>query len=681
MVVVEASALQAPPVATRGRASIGLPFLRLRSDDQLVELFRAGHEDAFRAIHDRYNVRLFAYARQMLPSSRQDAEDVLQDVFVRAYAGLRTDDRQLALRAWLYRVAHNRCIDQIRRQGPISATTEDAAAGPTFDPIAAAEQREALRRLIIDVQRLPEQQRSALLMRELSGMSYADLAAAMSLSVPAVKSLLVRARVSLAASLEARETACEEIRCEIVDCHDRGVRPTATARRHLRDCPGCREFRASVRGISAHFAALTPAVGPLALLAKFGVSAGSGGAAGGGSAAGGGGAVAAGGGAAAAGGGALAAGGVIGTGGAVATGFMTTTAGHVAAVLAAAVVAAGGAVELPHALNPPSHAPRAPHVHVHVLEAAAKSAAGSAVVAATVPQPAQAAPVTIPGAARPAPGVSARNRTARGAAGRTQHLEFGSGGAALSGPSRTGAITGGGVIGSAVQQAQAALATEAPPALVTYPSGLSDTTAGASTVPGAGTGAASTAGGGGTATLEGTAADGTSGATPGEGVSATAGVASATGGTSGSAGTSGLAGTSGVSGATGGSGSGGATGASTSGSGSGSASAGSASTGSTAAGSAGSTSSAGSTGSTGSTGSGSTAGGSSTSTGSSSASGAGAAANPSAAGQVPGTGSSGSVAGGTPTGAATGSSPDQGSGTGDASTGTGSSPSAAATSG
>ena len=66
---------------------------------------------------------------------------------------------------------------------------------PLHDPIAAADQRESLRRLVADVRRLPEQQRSALLMRELGGMPYADVAAALGVTVPAVKSLLVRARI------------------------------------------------------------------------------------------------------------------------------------------------------------------------------------------------------------------------------------------------------------------------------------------------------------------------------------------------------------------------------------------------------------------------------------------------------------------------------------------------------
>src|SRR5947209_893547 len=176
---------------------IGTPLLRFRSDEQLVALFRAGHDEAFRAIHERYHKRLLAYARQMLPR-RQDAEDALQDIFVRAYAGLRASDRELALRAWLYRVAHNRCVDELRRPALPSPELLEVVRPPMHDPISEAERRESLRSLIADIRRLPDQQRSALLMRELGGMTYADLAGALGVSVPAVKSLLVRARVGLA---------------------------------------------------------------------------------------------------------------------------------------------------------------------------------------------------------------------------------------------------------------------------------------------------------------------------------------------------------------------------------------------------------------------------------------------------------------------------------------------------
>src|SRR5581483_12120625 len=99
----------------------------------LVAAFRAGHDEAFSVIHDRYRARLFAYTRQMLSGSRQDAEDALQDVFVRAYGGLRATNRKLALRAWLYRVAHNRCIDELRRPGPRRPEVLELVRPPAVD--------------------------------------------------------------------------------------------------------------------------------------------------------------------------------------------------------------------------------------------------------------------------------------------------------------------------------------------------------------------------------------------------------------------------------------------------------------------------------------------------------------------------------------------------------------------
>src|SRR3979409_707464 len=130
---MEASALQAPARLARTRISIGAPLLRLRSDEQLVALFRAGNDDAFCVIHDRYRQRLFAYTRQMLPGSRQDAEDALQDVFVRAYSGLRANHRYLVLRPWLYRVAHNRCVDVLRQPPPPPPELLELVRAPTQD--------------------------------------------------------------------------------------------------------------------------------------------------------------------------------------------------------------------------------------------------------------------------------------------------------------------------------------------------------------------------------------------------------------------------------------------------------------------------------------------------------------------------------------------------------------------
>jgi len=344
---MEASALHAP--SGLGRITAHGPLLRLRSDDQLVALFRMGYDDAFRVIHDRYRQRLFAYTRQMLGGSRSDAEDALQDVFLRAYGALRNDDRPVTLRAWLYRVAHNRCVDHLRRPVPPAAEVFELSRTPQRDPVDETQRREGLRQLVQDVQRLPEHQRSALLMRELEGLSYAELADALRTSVPAVKSLLVRARIGLVEAGEARDTACADIRAELVLAHGRGVRTSGRSRRHLRDCSGCREYRHALRGAHEGLAALAPgAGGPLAALAKLlGIGGASSGAA------------------ASAGAG----------GSAVVGGATAATATKVAAIVCCAAVVGGGAAEVREqvAAVAPAH-----HATTHARVVAARPAAAAA---------------------------------------------------------------------------------------------------------------------------------------------------------------------------------------------------------------------------------------------------------------------------------------------------------------
>ena len=351
-------------------------LLRLRSDEQLVALFRAGSDEAFGVLHDRYRQRLFAYVRQMLSTqSRQDAEDVLQDVFVRAFGALRGDGRAVNVRAWLYRVAHNRCIDHLRRPHPPAAEIFEMSRKPLLDPVDEAQRREDLRRLVGDVGRLPEQQRSALLMREIDGLSYVELAGALDVTVPAVKSLLVRARVGLVEAQESRDADCGEIRRDLLASYDRGVKASGRARRHMRECDGCREYRHALRGVRRSFAALTPVgAGPAALLAKL---IGVGGA----------------------GGGAAAAGG--GSGAVLAGGAATATACKLAAVVCATAITAGGAVEVRNLTNEP--APK-------------RERATPAGAAATARPQVPATPIVAvprPGSARSAPHRRRRRRTPR----------------------------------------------------------------------------------------------------------------------------------------------------------------------------------------------------------------------------------------------------------------------------
>ena len=182
----------------------GRVALRPSTDEDLVAALRAGDDHAMTEIDRRYRDRLLAYVRRM--SAGADAEDVVQDVLARAYVALRADDRPMALRAWLYRVAHNRCLDVLRRPTPLLTDEPDlGVAGRDLGEQVAG--RERLRQVVADIQALPDQQRSALIIRELGGLSYEELADALDTTVPAIKSLLVRARMNLARAAEERALA------------------------------------------------------------------------------------------------------------------------------------------------------------------------------------------------------------------------------------------------------------------------------------------------------------------------------------------------------------------------------------------------------------------------------------------------------------------------------------------
>jgi RNA polymerase sigma factor (sigma-70 family) len=186
-----------------GPASVPSPgLLGLRSDEALVELFRAGRDDAYDAIVERYRPKLLAHARHVLRGS-DEAQDVVQDVFIRAHGALRRDGREMNLKPWLYRIAHNRCMDVLRRPTPVSAEPSIEQPAPV-DTAGEVQRRADLRQLVDDIGLLPDAQRSALVIRELGGLSYEEMAAVLDTTVPAIKSLLVRARVGLANAAQAR---------------------------------------------------------------------------------------------------------------------------------------------------------------------------------------------------------------------------------------------------------------------------------------------------------------------------------------------------------------------------------------------------------------------------------------------------------------------------------------------
>jgi RNA polymerase sigma factor (sigma-70 family) len=336
---MEASALRqsAALPALAGRS----PLLRLQTDERLIALTRRGHHGAFEALVQRYQPRLLAFCRHML-GSQEDAEDVLQEVFTAAFNAIRADDRPINARPWLYRIARNRSLNHLRRpqhagQDSMDVFERDGGTS-TADTV---HKREEFRQIVADVHELPETQRTALLLREIDALSYDQIAETMDTTVPSVKSLLVRARVSLAEAAEARLLTCDEVRIELGHVAEGLSRTTAPVRRHLKICDRCRTFRGELRTTTRALAAVYP-IGPLVFLKKLWVAkasvggAGAAGAAASGGAAGGGGVA----------GMAAAAGGITASG-AVSAG-VSTLASKAAAGMAAAVIVTAGAVEVKH---------------------------------------------------------------------------------------------------------------------------------------------------------------------------------------------------------------------------------------------------------------------------------------------------------------------------------------------
>ncbi len=397
---MEASALTT--ASRRGLLVRRSPLLKLQGDEGLVSLVRSGNPGAFETIVDRYQARLLGFCRQMVGST-EDAEDVLQEVFVNAYKALLADSREINLRPWLYRIARNRCLNHLRKPTPDATDTMDSL--PEVDAATTHERahnREEFRQLVKDVNKLPETQRSALLLREMDAMSYEDIAQSMETTVPSVKSLLVRARISLAESSQARQLTCGEVRLELAEAAEGLRKVSGPVRRHVRECDECADFRSQIRNDAKALAALVP-FGPLLALKGFLASklGFGGGSAAGSGAAGAGSGIGAAGSAGAIGAGGAAAGGAAGGLGAIGSAL---GAKAVAGVVTAAVITAG-AVEVRDQVTAPDPAPTASVAPAKLVEKAPGDVAHRHQPVTSPPVEAPAAPTAVAEepAAPPAP--------------------------------------------------------------------------------------------------------------------------------------------------------------------------------------------------------------------------------------------------------------------------------------
>jgi RNA polymerase sigma-70 factor, ECF subfamily len=171
-----------------------------------VERAKLGEAAAFAAIYQRYQQRIYTYVYRHMKGNPDDAFDLTQETFIKAYRALSrlSGASELNLSAWLHRIAANTCIDMIRRRwlirwlpwsySPSEGLAEPANADHDSDPECSYVRRETRAEVQNTLRQMSARHRMALLLREYQGMSYDEIALALGVSRSAVKSTLFRAR-------------------------------------------------------------------------------------------------------------------------------------------------------------------------------------------------------------------------------------------------------------------------------------------------------------------------------------------------------------------------------------------------------------------------------------------------------------------------------------------------------
>ena len=226
-------------------------------DEQLFALVGAGDERAFEEIVDRYGAGLLSFCVHML-GSREWGEDALQLTLTSAYQALSRGRRPDALRPWLYTIARNRCLSELRSVREYPRSDAIVVERPELDgPPSLVARREQLRELVEDIQRLPDDQRAALVLFELGDYSHAEIASVLDVRRENVKALIFQAREGLMRGRTARESPCSEVRERMASA--RGKIPArGQVRAHIDRCAPCRAYEHEVRRQRSALALIIP---------------------------------------------------------------------------------------------------------------------------------------------------------------------------------------------------------------------------------------------------------------------------------------------------------------------------------------------------------------------------------------------------------------------------------------
>ena len=167
---------------------------------ELVRLVRQGDEAAYRRVVDIHGPRLYLLAMSML-GNREDAQDVVQETFVGAFRGLRGFQGRSTVKTWLTRILMNNVADLRRRRHLRKTLPLDEAAEQLGAPLARRVTETGRADMRMDIAavigRLPEEHRTVIVLREMQGMTYEEIAAALGVPRGTVESRLFRARQKL----------------------------------------------------------------------------------------------------------------------------------------------------------------------------------------------------------------------------------------------------------------------------------------------------------------------------------------------------------------------------------------------------------------------------------------------------------------------------------------------------
>jgi RNA polymerase sigma factor (sigma-70 family) len=247
----------AGPISARSAIPIDQPDSGGRLQGfRLARRASRGDRAAFEQIFRRHHQELYRYSLAIVHES-DDAEDAMQATMAAALRALPGEDRRIDVRPWLFRIAHNESISLLRRRRPdqLDETSIPELEGGSQEDIL--EIRDRVRRLVADLDGLPERQRAALVMRELSGLSYEEIGEALTCSEGGARQAVYEARTALRELEEGREMECEEVRRAISERDGRRLRGRKL-RAHLNGCDVCSGFAAAIPARRADLSSLCP---------------------------------------------------------------------------------------------------------------------------------------------------------------------------------------------------------------------------------------------------------------------------------------------------------------------------------------------------------------------------------------------------------------------------------------